>query len=573
VPCVVWQPVPDTLSLLPTAPALLVRIQALNPGTCLFETAGDRRFRFRLEQVLGQGGCGITYLATDFELNEPCVVKELALATMCTRHAAVGTIQVRSGQESAYHSWLMRFEREAHAIHKISHANVIRVRASWRERGTAYYAMDLVLGAQELPSPDEADWSPMPWGRAERIALGMLSALKAVHDAGLIHGDIKPSNVLLDRADRPILIDFGTVRTQTDLHRTATGAMYTPGFAPPELSSRDDLSNAGSWSDLYAWAMVVWGLVAMQPGTDGRPMDAATRLEVVASRGRDPYAAPAKVLANAGVPVVWRDVLVACLELAPQRRPKQVPEIWFAVRQTASGTGSGESPEVPGNVRTAPVIGLAPAMDRGPAQVAGTLRQAPSRRRASGAQPWQLALVAGALICTAALVGLALPAGDPEPGRPVAPGSPRSSGAQPAPTSVSPSTQREGGNRSSLVSASPELLYGTWSVDMARSLRASNLNEEHFLALASAAGEVASMTVTFERSGSMLLRAHALGETETERHQYRVVDRQGDALAVEVIQGNSKGRTSETAVVRFMDRNTLECPLGNEVSIYLTRTE
>lgn len=316
----------------------------LLPGTPLYETRAEPGYRFRVEKPIGQGGFGVTYLATDLEFQGPCVIKEFALNDLCARADATGTVTVAPGREPDFARWLERFEREARQIHSIRHAGVVRVRAVWRERGTAYYAMDLVEGARELPSPDEADWAPMPWAAAELIARGMLSALEAVHRRGLIHGDIKPSNVLLDSDDRPVLIDFGTARTSDDLQRTVTSAMYTPGYAPPELTTRSQVRDAGPWSDLYSWAMVVWGLVARHPGIEGRPMDAASRQLIAESGGTDRYVGGAGTLRAAGVPIAWARVIAECLAVAPDARPQSVAAVELILSGSSTATtGTGGS--------------------------------------------------------------------------------------------------------------------------------------------------------------------------------------------------------------------------------------
>jgi formylglycine-generating enzyme required for sulfatase activity len=302
-------------------------IYPLPEGTTLYETRAASGYRFRIQRPIGQGGFGITYLAEDQEFRGPCVIKEFALGELCARSDATGSLTVAPGREPDFDRWLERFESEARQIHRIRHANVVRVRAVWRERGTAYYAMDLITGAGELPSPDEERWESMPWPEAEKIARSLLSALGAVHRQGLIHGDVKPSNILRDADGEPVLIDFGTVRTHDELRRTITSAMYTPGYAPPELTSRKETRRAGPWSDLYSWAMVVWGLVAQHPGIDGRPMDAASRQLIAESGGADRYMVGSNTLREAGVPDIWVGVLMASLELDPSRRPSSTEAV------------------------------------------------------------------------------------------------------------------------------------------------------------------------------------------------------------------------------------------------------
>jgi formylglycine-generating enzyme required for sulfatase activity len=380
-------------------------IQPLAPGTGLYETRTEPGYRFEILRVLGQGGFGITYLARDLELHGVCVIKEFALGEIAARATMNETIVALAGRETDFNAWLDRFERESRQIHRISHPNVVRVRAAWKERGTAYYAMDLVEGNGELPSPDEENWRPMPWAAAESIATGMLSALVEVHRQGLIHGDIKPSNVLLDSRAKPVLIDFGTARTSDDLKRTVTSAMYTPGYAPPELTARAQVKQAGPWSDLYSWAMVVWGLVARHPGLDGQPLDAASRIAVARSGGADPYTSQSSSFAEAGVPARWQQTLLACLALDPAARPHSGESIEAMI---------SPSPAPASNARAKTVVESAPV----PAEVAvpvakphnqSDLSRTDVSSRSSGAFS-RRALFAGLAVAAALLAAVALAA-------------------------------------------------------------------------------------------------------------------------------------------------------------------
>jgi formylglycine-generating enzyme required for sulfatase activity/serine/threonine protein kinase len=390
-------------------------IYPLHQGTTLYETRAGSGYRFRIQRPIGQGGFGITYLAEDLEFQGPCVIKEFALGELCARSDATGSLTVAPGRKPDFDRWLERFESEARLIHCIRHANVVRVRAVWQERGTAYYAMDLITGAGELPSPDEEGWRPMSWPEAERIASAMLSALSEVHEQGLIHGDIKPSNVLLDTKGQPILIDFGTARSSDELQRTVTSAPHTPGYAPPELTVRSRVHRAGPWSDLYSWAMVVWGLVARHHGLDGLPLDAGSRMAVAQSGGTDRYLSGAASLLAAGVPARWANALQACLELEPGHRPASCDAVQLMVRASSDKrTAPATVLEVPASTEaTGPrpsstgssSVGSAGA-GRGAAvaEANGMAADGPSSDRPSPSPSWRRRVVPLILACVA--VGL-----------------------------------------------------------------------------------------------------------------------------------------------------------------------
>ena len=293
-------------------------IPPLAAGTPL-HTRPDGTARFIIERVLGTGGFAVTYLAKDTSLDGVVAVKELALADLAGRDVGAGTMVAHTGREGDYVGWVERFEREAKRLHRVSHPNVVRVLDVWRERGTAYYAMSYVEGAAELTAPDSPSWSPRPWSEVEPIAKQLLDALGAVHDAGFIHGDIKPANVL-EAEGRATLIDFGTARAGEDLDRTVTSMAYSVDYAPPELMRRERVNEAGPWSDLYSWGLVVSGLITPHPSQDGAPVDARTRQLFVGHGNKDVYSDWTRRLRDNGVPDGWARAIAKCLQIEPTDR-------------------------------------------------------------------------------------------------------------------------------------------------------------------------------------------------------------------------------------------------------------
>ena len=180
-------------------------------------------YRYRIERVLGSGGFGITYRATDRRLAGNVVIKELAFEGAAYRDTETGTLETLQGKESLQDKLVDRFLREARLLNSIRNPHVVRVTDVWEERGTAYYAMDEVHASRQLPSEPlrHAD-GRLNWDQIETWSLQLLDALHAVHAEGLIHGDIKPQNALVDRANDLVLIDFGTARSEEEMTRTAT---------------------------------------------------------------------------------------------------------------------------------------------------------------------------------------------------------------------------------------------------------------------------------------------------------------------------------------------------------------
>ena len=279
--------------------------------------------RFEVARTLSAGGFGIAYLAHDRQFDDLCVVKELALTEIVARDTTAGTLVPLPGRTADVAYWVDKVVREARLLNRIRHEAIVTVRAVWQERGTAYYAMDHIDGV-EFPSKPGAGWD---WKTCEPVFRKMLEGLEAIHASGLVHSDIKPSNILISRSGQPVFIDFGTARTGEEMGKTKlTTVAFTPGYAPPELESRDRGKEVGPWSDLYSLAMVFIGLFAIHPGLEGSPLESRMR-ETLArhSAGADPYNEALKSqLRAAGMPHVWVEMVMDCVAVDPSRRPRSV---------------------------------------------------------------------------------------------------------------------------------------------------------------------------------------------------------------------------------------------------------
>lgn len=198
----------------------------LPPGTSL--DGG----RYVVERVLGEGGFGITYLCQEPSLARQVAIKEYFPlgGERSQGHLTAGRLGFEEVQ-----SGLRRFEKEARSLAGLDHPNIVRVAGLFEERSTFYLVTEYVAG--EVLASHHRDW------------LGpIVSALKAVHARGLVHGDIKPENILIQPHGRPVLIDFGCSR---ECHSQPTSTIVSHGFSPPEQYQGKALSPA---SDQYALA-------------------------------------------------------------------------------------------------------------------------------------------------------------------------------------------------------------------------------------------------------------------------------------------------------------------------------
>ena len=195
--------------------------------------------RYQIERVLGKGAMGVVYEANDPKLN---------------RKVAIKTILVSQLDEETAKDFSMRFVREAHAVARLNHPNIVQVYDFGEEGGVAYFVMEFIRG-KELKSELAANQA---YDRNEtvRIMCELLDALDFAHEAGVIHRDIKPANVMLDSQGRAKLADFGVARLtdneRTSAERTQAGTMVgTPAYMSPEqiqglrVDRRTDIFSAG----------------------------------------------------------------------------------------------------------------------------------------------------------------------------------------------------------------------------------------------------------------------------------------------------------------------------------------
>lgn len=223
--------------------------------------SGTRLREFVIDEVLGTGGFGITYLARDLTLRRCVAIKEYLPQAWGVRVAG-GGIEPRSVADSDDFRWgLRQFIKEARALARLDHPRIVRVHRVIEARGTAYLVMEHVDGVS-LAATLKARGS-----LSERRVLSLLDSLaeglEAVHAAGLLHRDIKPTNILMRRDGTPVLIDFGAAQRQVGERSGALRSILTPGYAPLEQypSTKPGARNEGPWTDIYSLGAVGYAVL------------------------------------------------------------------------------------------------------------------------------------------------------------------------------------------------------------------------------------------------------------------------------------------------------------------------
>lgn len=239
-------------------------MQALSSGTLL------QHETYRIEKVLGQGGFGITYLATDLNLQRKVAIKEFFPKDFCDRDEATSHVTLGTKNTAEFVNRLKsKFLKEARNIAKFDHPNIIRIYAAFEENNTAYYVMEYIEG-ESLSSMVKKS-GPLPEKRALGYIAKVGEALEYVHARKINHLDIKPANIMVRMSDdTPILIDFGLSK-QYDSDGNQTSTMppgFSHGFAPLEQYNEGGVKDFTPQTDIYSLAAslyyVLSGVVPIQ---------------------------------------------------------------------------------------------------------------------------------------------------------------------------------------------------------------------------------------------------------------------------------------------------------------------
>lgn len=289
------------------------RRDALPTGTVLRE--------YTLERVLGHGGFGIVYRALHNELRLPVAIKEFLPIELAVREGSA--VRPRRGADSHdFEGGLRRFRDEARALVQLrTNEHIVKCRDFFRGNGTAYFVMDFEEGQSlaEVLARREAEGRPFEESDLLAVMTPLLEGLARVHEAGLLHRDVKPSNILIRKRDeRPVLIDFGAAKQVIAKHSKSL-APYTEGYAAPEQLA--DAGALGAWTDIYGAGAVMWRMVAggKPPWMPPNPIRAESRA-LAKIRGAEDPLPPAGELGNGRFSLWILEAIDRCLRLDERER-------------------------------------------------------------------------------------------------------------------------------------------------------------------------------------------------------------------------------------------------------------
>ena len=264
---------------------------------------------FRIVEELGRGGMAVVYKAWQDGLQRYVALKVLPSSYQHDRE------------------FVARFQQEALASAKLNHPNIVKIYDAAQVEGISYIAMEYIKG-QSLDRLLAERLGPLDRQIAVSIVSQIASALDYAHQAGLVHRDVKPNNILVDPEGRAVLTDFGIAHATEGRRLTATGALIgTPEYMSPE---QVEGKTVDARSDIYSLGLVAYSLLA------GRAPFTATQPQAILYAQVHRQPTPLTEL-NPALPKPMEKVVLRALEKNPDRRYRTAGEFAAALAQATTG--------------------------------------------------------------------------------------------------------------------------------------------------------------------------------------------------------------------------------------------
>lgn len=275
--------------------------------------------QFTITRRLSAGGFGITYLAEDNTLGRTVVIKECFPDDICLRDG-LKVIVRNAAQVDQFRSIVDMFMREARSVAKLRHPNIVGVHRAFEENDTAYMALDLIDGHDMLDIIEDTKAKPFKPARVKEILIQLLQAIETIHDHDLLHRDISPDNIIIEKSGTPVLIDFGAARGDASRRTRAISAMLVvkDGYSPQEFYLAGSVQTPAS--DIYALGATFYHVL-----TGEAPPNSQIRMAEIAGQNPDPCLPLAGRID--GYEPAFLEAIDLAMEIVPRNR-LQSAAIW-----------------------------------------------------------------------------------------------------------------------------------------------------------------------------------------------------------------------------------------------------
>jgi tetratricopeptide (TPR) repeat protein/predicted Ser/Thr protein kinase len=268
--------------------------------------------RYRIIEEIGRGGMGRVFKAEDTDLDITVALK------------------IIRPHLSSDPRFIEQFKKEMLLARSISHENVIRIFDLGEAQGTKYISMEYIKG-ENLKEFLHASGT-LAIETVLHMARQIGEAVKVAHDKGIVHQDLKPSNIMIDQSGRVYIMDFGLAKAVhgADAGKAGEGA-GTPQYMSPEQARGEKI---GQSSDIYSYGAVLYELVT------GKPMfDAETRAEYRKKHVSEKPVPPRKI--NRHLPKAMERIILKCLEKNPAERYQSIAEALADLNRLEGENGKG----------------------------------------------------------------------------------------------------------------------------------------------------------------------------------------------------------------------------------------
>ena len=262
---------------------------------------------YRIEEIQRYDQFGITYKAYDIESDQLVIIKEFLPQELVIRKSDDEILAKFPSDEKLFQKGLKYFIEEAEALTKFSHPNIVRVLKYFRTNGTAYIVMSHEDGETLQNQLDRMGLdNTMPEDRIKLWLRDILNGLKAIHEKGFCHKEIRPDTIFLKKDGSAMLIDFGAARYALNSELHNENSVSLSGYSPDDLYA--DKGEEGLWTDIYQLGAVVYECMIGQD-----PPDVQVRAKTSANDEPDPILKPLKQAGNRGYSENFLDTIVLAM--------------------------------------------------------------------------------------------------------------------------------------------------------------------------------------------------------------------------------------------------------------------